>query len=111
MTSFGTWGNQQVTAVDKEKWFTADFNQYFDNGTLNSIDFGVRYADHKREAMSPEGAIAGRHLECAQEWRHRIVSGWLRQQHRRQLPAQPVVFHAGGAEGSDGQQLHLAVRR
>ncbi|OZB51160.1 MAG: TonB-dependent receptor [Stenotrophomonas sp. 14-69-23] len=59
VTSFGTWGNQQVTALDKEKWFTADFNQYFDNGTLNSIDFGLRYADHKREALSPEGASPG----------------------------------------------------
>ncbi len=55
MTSFGTWGNQEVTAEDKEKWFTADFNQYFnDGGVLNSLDFGVRYADHKR------GAVAGR---------------------------------------------------
>src|SRR5690606_17070721 len=54
VTSFGTWGNQQVTALDKEKWFTADFNQYFnDGGALTSIDFGARYADHKREALSP----------------------------------------------------------
>ncbi|KRG69903.1 TonB-dependent receptor [Stenotrophomonas terrae] len=59
VTSFGTWGNQEVTAEDKEKWFTADFSQYFDTGTLNSIDFGVRYADHKREAQSPEGASPG----------------------------------------------------
>lgn len=59
VSSFGTWGNQEVTAEDKEKWFTADFNQYFDGGTLSSIDFGVRYADHKREALSPEGATPG----------------------------------------------------
>ncbi|MBN5111266.1 TonB-dependent receptor [Stenotrophomonas maltophilia] len=60
VTSFGTWGNQEVTAEDKEKWFTADFNQYFnDGGVLNSLDFGVRYADHKREALSPEGATPG----------------------------------------------------
>lgn len=59
VTSFGTWGNQEVTAEDKEKWFTADFSQYFDTGTLNSIDFGLRYADHKREAQSPEGASPG----------------------------------------------------
>ncbi len=59
VTSFGTWGNQEVTAEDKEKWFTADFNQYFDSGSLNSIDFGIRYADHKREAQSPEGASPG----------------------------------------------------
>ncbi len=59
VTSFGTWGNQEVTAEDKEKWFTADFSQYFDSGTLSSIDFGARYADHKREALSPEGATPG----------------------------------------------------
>jgi len=59
VTSFGTWGNQQVTAEDKEKWFTADFSQYFNDGTLSSIDFGARYADHKREALSPEGASPG----------------------------------------------------
>ncbi|MGB3393928.1 MAG: TonB-dependent receptor [Stenotrophomonas sp.] len=59
VTSFGTWGNQQVTALDKEKWFTADFTQYFNDGTLSSIDFGARYADHKREAQSPEGASPG----------------------------------------------------
>ncbi|WP_303636770.1 MULTISPECIES: TonB-dependent receptor [Stenotrophomonas] len=60
VTSFGTWGNQQVTAEDKEKWATLDFNQYFsDGGVLSSIDFGVRFADHKREALSPEGATPG----------------------------------------------------
>ncbi|HFK2921066.1 TonB-dependent receptor [Stenotrophomonas beteli] len=60
VTSFGTWGNQQVTAEDKEKWATLDFNQYFnDGGVLNSIDFGLRFADHKREALSPEGATPG----------------------------------------------------
>ena len=59
VTSFGTWGNQQVTAKDDEDWFTADFNQYFDAGALNSLDFGVRYADHTREALSPEGASPG----------------------------------------------------
>ncbi|EED41085.1 TonB-dependent receptor [Stenotrophomonas sp. SKA14] len=60
VTSFGTWGNQQVTAEDKEKWATLDFNQYFnDGGVLSSIDFGLRFADHKREALSPEGATPG----------------------------------------------------
>lgn len=58
VTGFGTWGNQQVTAKDNEKWFTADFTRYFD-GALNSIDFGARYADHTRKAMSPEGASPG----------------------------------------------------
>ncbi len=60
VTSFGTWGNQEVTAEDQEKWFTADFSRYFnDGGTLSSIEFGARYADHKREALSPEGASPG----------------------------------------------------
>jgi iron complex outermembrane receptor protein len=59
VTSFGTWGNQEVTAKDDEDWFTADFTQYFDGGTLASIDFGARYADHTREAQSPEGASPG----------------------------------------------------
>ncbi len=59
VTGFGTWGNQQVTAKDDEDWFTADFSQYFNSGVLSSIDFGARYADHTREALSPEGASPG----------------------------------------------------
>lgn len=59
VTSFGTWGNQEVTAEDKENWASLDFSQYFSAGTLSSIDFGVRFADHKREALSPEGASPG----------------------------------------------------
>lgn len=59
VTSFGTWGNQEVTAIDEEKWFTADFTRYFDSGVMSSIDFGLRYADHEREAQSPEGASPG----------------------------------------------------
>ncbi|MGH8084837.1 MAG: TonB-dependent receptor [Lysobacter sp.] len=59
VTSFGTWGNQQVTAEDDEDWFTADFSYYFNTGTLSSIDFGARYADHERKALSPEGASPG----------------------------------------------------
>ena len=55
----GTWGNQEVTAKDDEDWFTADFSQYFNSGVLSSIDFGARYADHTREALSPEGASPG----------------------------------------------------
>jgi iron complex outermembrane recepter protein len=55
----GTWGNQEVTAEDKEKWAKVDFSQYFSAGTLSSVDFGVRYADHTREALSPEGATPG----------------------------------------------------
>lgn len=57
---FGTWGNQQVTAKDSEDWLTADFSQYFSSaGMLSSIDYGLRYADHEREALSPEGASPG----------------------------------------------------
>lgn len=59
VSSFGTWGNQEVTAEDKENWASLDFSQYFSAGTLSSIDFGVRFADHKREALSPEGASPG----------------------------------------------------
>lgn len=59
VTSFGTWGNQEVTAKDDEDWLTADFTRYFDSGVLSSIDFGLRYADHTREALSPEGASPG----------------------------------------------------
>lgn len=55
----GTWGNQEVTATDDEDWLTADFSHYFNSGVLSSIDFGLRYADHKREALSPEGASPG----------------------------------------------------
>lgn len=58
-TGFGTWGNQQVLAKDKEKWGTADFTQYLDAGVLSSLDFGVRLANHSREARSPEGASPG----------------------------------------------------
>ncbi len=55
----GTWGNQEVTAEDKEKWASLDFSQYFNAGALSSVDFGVRFADHEREALSPEGATPG----------------------------------------------------
>jgi iron complex outermembrane receptor protein len=59
VTSFGTWGNQQVKAIDKENWGTADFTQYFNTGVLSSFNYGLRYAKHKREAQSPEGASPG----------------------------------------------------
>jgi iron complex outermembrane receptor protein len=59
VTGFGTWGNQEVRAVDKENWFTADFTQYMNAGTLQSFDYGVRYAKHDRDAESPEGATPG----------------------------------------------------
>lgn len=59
VTSFGTWGNQTVKAEDKEKWFNADFSQYFNKGALSTIDFGLRYGNHTRQALSPEGASPG----------------------------------------------------
>jgi iron complex outermembrane receptor protein len=59
VTSFGTWGNQQVTALDSEDWITLDFTQDLDAGALRSLDFGARYADHERETQSPEGASPG----------------------------------------------------
>jgi iron complex outermembrane receptor protein len=59
VTGFGTWGNQQVTALDSEDWMNLDFTQELTAGSLTSLDFGVRYADHEREARSPEGASPG----------------------------------------------------
>ncbi len=59
VTSFGTWGNQQVTAIDSEDWITLDFSKDLDAGLLSSLDFGARYADHERETQSPEGASPG----------------------------------------------------
>ena len=59
VTGFGTWGNQEVTAIDKEDWFNVDFSKDLDTGVLTSLDFGARYADHERETQSPEGASPG----------------------------------------------------
>lgn len=59
VTSFGTWGNQQVTATDNEDWINIDFTQDLNLGALSSLDFGARYADHERETASPEGASPG----------------------------------------------------
>ena len=59
VTSFGTWGNQQVTAIDSEDWITLDFSKDLDTGALTSLDFGARFADHERETQSPEGASPG----------------------------------------------------
>jgi iron complex outermembrane receptor protein len=59
VTGFGTWGNQQVTAIDNEDWLTVDLRKDLDTGVLTSLDFGARYADHERETQSPEGASPG----------------------------------------------------
>lgn len=58
-TGFGTWGNQQVKAIDREKWATLDFTRYFNAGAFTSLDFGARMAYHSRRATSPEGASPG----------------------------------------------------
>ncbi|HEU4655825.1 MAG TPA: TonB-dependent receptor [Steroidobacteraceae bacterium] len=59
VTGFGTWGNQEVIATDKENWINLDFTQNLDIGVLSSLDFGARYADHERQTRSPEGASPG----------------------------------------------------
>jgi iron complex outermembrane receptor protein len=59
VTGFGTWGNQQVTAIDSEDWATLDFSKQLEAGPMKSLDFGARYADHQRETQSPEGASPG----------------------------------------------------
>jgi iron complex outermembrane recepter protein len=59
VTGFGTWGNQEVTAIDNEDWITLDFTKNLDAGALTSLDFGARYADHERKTQSPEGASPG----------------------------------------------------
>ncbi|MDI9238003.1 TonB-dependent receptor [Lysobacter sp. LF1] len=55
---FGTWGIQYYDVIDKEDWMTGDFT-WFGNGTLSSVDFGARYADHTREVNSPFGSDPG----------------------------------------------------
>ncbi|MFT4257423.1 MAG: TonB-dependent receptor [Pseudoxanthomonas sp.] len=45
------WGNSNVNVLDKEDWFAADAT-WFGDGVLDSIDFGLRYAEHKRESRS-----------------------------------------------------------
>jgi len=59
VTGFGTWGNQEYTAIDSEDWINLDFTKDLDAGALTSLNFGARYADHTREAQSPEGANLG----------------------------------------------------
>ncbi|GAB3040305.1 TonB-dependent receptor [Oleiagrimonas citrea] len=53
-------GENGINAKDKENWGQIDGSLYFDDGTLSSLDFGVRYADHTREnlrsiAQGPKG--------------------------------------------------------
>ncbi len=56
---FGTWGIQYYDVIDKETWLTADTTWFANSGSLSSVDFGVRYADHTREVNSPFGSDPG----------------------------------------------------
>jgi iron complex outermembrane receptor protein len=42
-------GGQDIDVSDKEKWAQLDAEFEFIGGALESIDFGARYTDHKRE--------------------------------------------------------------
>lgn len=44
-------GGQGIDALDKEDWFQADGELYFNDSVLSTLDFGVRYADHTRENL------------------------------------------------------------
>ena len=53
-------GAQSIHTKDKEQWFQGDGEFDFDSGNLNSLQFGVRYANHTREnpfeiAQGPAG--------------------------------------------------------
>ncbi|KGI77571.1 TonB-dependent receptor [Oleiagrimonas soli] len=54
-------GEGGIHTKDKENWGKIDGSLYYDDGTLSSLDFGVRYADHTRENPSAfaQGAAAG----------------------------------------------------
>jgi len=41
-------GGQDIEVKDKEDWFSADGEYAWTEGTLASLDFGVRYTDHDR---------------------------------------------------------------
>ena len=42
-------GGQGINVEDSEAWATADGEIFFSEGALSTLDFGVRYTDHKRE--------------------------------------------------------------
>ncbi|MGH8060490.1 MAG: TonB-dependent receptor [Pseudoxanthomonas sp.] len=42
-------GGQGINVEDKEKWAKADGEFFFSDGTLSTLDFGVRYTEHTRE--------------------------------------------------------------
>ena len=50
LPAFGwIFGGQDIDVLDKEDWAQADGELYFSDGTLSTIDFGVRYSEHTRE--------------------------------------------------------------
>ena len=56
-------GGQGIDVEDKEDWFAADGELFFGNGTLTTLDFGLRYAAHERRndfeiAQGPNWATA-----------------------------------------------------
>jgi len=49
LPAFGwIFGGQDIDVLDKEDWAQADGELYFSDGTLSTIDFGLRYAEHTR---------------------------------------------------------------
>lgn len=48
-------GYQDVKIEDEENWGQVDGEYFIDNGSLTSLEFGVRYAEHSRESNSAVG--------------------------------------------------------
>ena len=109
VTSFGTWGNQQVTAMDQEDWINLDFSKDLDTGALTSLDFGARYADHERETQSPEGASPGDIWSDLQNGETALYPSDFASDIDGTFPRDLWYFTAERAEGGDPCQLHLAV--
>ncbi|MDB5766236.1 MAG: chiP-II [Collimonas fungivorans] len=64
-TTFGwIFGDQNINVKDKENWAQADGEYSADWGTLKTVQFGLRYNDHKR---SSEGVIGQGPTAAAQD--------------------------------------------
>ncbi|WP_442783743.1 TonB-dependent receptor [Collimonas fungivorans] len=64
-TTFGwIFGDQNINVKDKENWAQADGEYSADWGTLKTLQFGLRYNDHKR---SSEGVIGQGPTAAAQD--------------------------------------------
>ena len=64
-TTFGwIFGDQNINVKDKENWAQADGEYSTDWGTLKTVQFGLRYNDHKR---SSEGVIGQGPTAAAQD--------------------------------------------